>query len=74
MDIPKKVVKKKMVYEWIIGKESRPTSKRTFLDGIDFATREMNTIVDLTFDDAYHVRAGDGGEIIIYCETVEKEN
>jgi hypothetical protein len=62
-------------HEWIIGKEDHPTTFKDLHDGIWFAQNEMtdNLGIDLSHDDAYHVRAGEGGQIILFVE-IESKN
>lgn len=54
-------------HEWIIGEGTEHCIARDLRDGIYFAEQEMTKLgVDTSYDDAYNVRAGDGGEVILY--------
>jgi hypothetical protein len=56
-------------YEWVIGVEEHPTSARDLQAGIICAQQDMESMgLSLDSDDCYWVRAGEGGEIIIFRE------
>jgi hypothetical protein len=58
-------------HEWVIGNDSSiPLDAKDFEYGLHSAKQSMESLgVKLNFDDAYHVRAGDGSEVILYVET-----
>lgn len=61
-------------HEWVIGVEGHPTTAKDFEYGLHVAKGEMAELgVDLGYDDAYHVRAGDGSEVILYVEIESKD-
>jgi hypothetical protein len=42
---------------------------KEFTYGINVAQQEMESLgVNMSYDDCYHVRAGDVGEVILYVE------
>ena len=59
-------------HEWVIGVESRSTDAKDFAYGVHCAEKDMDSLgVNLSFDDAYHVRAGDGGEVILFVDVAD---
>lgn len=67
-------VKKIVHHEWTIGDESTPLTYKDLHDGIFLAQEEMKRLgVNLDWDDAYHVKAGDGYEVILYVDIKEKD-
>ena len=74
-DIPKHVVKTISRHEWVIGDEHKPDQDaKNFEYGLLFAKRAMTELgVDLNYDNAYSVRAGEGASIVVFVdiETVE---
>lgn len=71
-NVPSKEVIKTKRVEWTIGESDGPTDAKDFRFGLHHIYKEMENLgVDLTYDDAFYVRAGDGGEIILYVE-IEK--
>lgn len=73
MNIPKHVKKTVTRHEFIIGEEDRPTDARTFTDGIGWVQRKLAEMGIRNSDDMYYVRAGEGGQVIIFLETTKKE-
>lgn len=72
MNTPRHLVTNITRHEWIIGDSGSPTTARDLSDGIHTATAAMMALgLDLSHDDAYMVRAGDGGEVILYADVVE---
>lgn len=61
-------------HEWMIGDENSEYGvARTLADGILMAEKKMKELgVDLSYDDAYRFRAGNGGSIVLYVEIEEK--
>jgi hypothetical protein len=57
-------------HEWVIGDEySEKTTARDLQDGVRSAENDMKALgVDLSYDNAYHMRAGDGGQIVLFVE------
>jgi hypothetical protein len=56
-------------HEWVIGSGSQPMDAKEFTYGINVAQQEMESLgVNMSYDDCYHVRAGDAGEVILYVE------
>lgn len=56
-------------HEWVVGTESEPADAKTFGFAMSSIHGEMAELgVDLSYDDAYHVRAGDGGEVVFYVD------
>lgn len=73
MNTPTKTTTTIVRHAWTIGEESQPTTARDLSDGIFSAQRDMEALgVDLSYDDSYYVRAGDGGEIVLYVDIEEK--
>lgn len=73
-DVPVHRKVKKVTHEWVIGQADRPTDAKTFRFGLHHVTTEMEELgIDLEYDDAYYVRAGDGGEIILFTEIKKEE-
>lgn len=61
-------------HEWVIGTEDHPTTAKDFEFGLTSAKQDMESLgLDLGYDDAYHVRAGDGSEVIVYVEIEDKD-
>lgn len=61
-------------HSWTIGHAYGPTDAKEFRFGLHYVYQEMEKLgVDLSFDDAFRVTAGDGGEII-FSVTIEKRN
>ena len=62
-------------HEWIIGDEyEASTTAKDLHDGIWSAENEMRDMgIDLSYDDAYHFRAGDGGQIILFLDRKSDE-
>lgn len=61
-------------HEWVIGEEGTPTTAKDFYDGIYLARNQMEKLgVILSFDDAFFVKAGDGGQVILFVDIVKKE-
>lgn len=72
MDGPRHTTTTVTRHEWVIGREDGATDAKTFTYGINQAQREMKELgVDLAFDDCYRVRAGDGGQVILFVEVEE---
>jgi hypothetical protein len=68
-DIPKHSVSFTARHEWTIGTEERPADAKNFEYGLHSIKGMMKDLgFSLEHDDAYHVRAGDGGEVIVYAE------
>lgn len=69
MNNPRHTVKDITRHEWVIGEGDRATTARDLKDGIALAEHDMAELgVNLNFDDAYRVRGGDCGEVILYVE------
>jgi len=67
-DIPHHRVITVEKHEWVIGDGERELTARQLRDGIFFAQKEMEELgIDVSYDDAYHVRTGDN-EVILYVE------
>lgn len=75
MNTPTHVKTKITRHEWVIGHDHLPsTYNRDFHDGILVAERQMKELgVDLSYDDAYQVRSGDGGQIVLFVD-IEEDN
>lgn len=73
MNTPNHIITKVTKHEWVIGESDSPTTARDMRDGILCAQRDMQELgVDTSYDDAYMVRAGDGGEIILFVEVEDR--
>jgi hypothetical protein len=73
-DLPKKRTIKTTRHEWVIGVDSEPTDAKNFRFGLHTAYEEMSKLgVNLEFDDSFHVRAGEGGEVILFID-VERDS
>lgn len=69
MDLPRHKESTIVRHEWIIGTESEHTDAKTFRMGIHHAQNEMDNLgVHTENDDAFKVRAGEGGEVILYLD------
>jgi hypothetical protein len=72
-DVPKKRVTSKTRHEWVIGREDQDTDAKNFRFGLHDTYKEMEALgVNLENDDAFHVTAGDGGEVILYVALDEE--
>jgi hypothetical protein len=68
-NVPTKKVNTTARISWTIGQEDRPTDAKDFRFGLQYIYAEMQKLgVDRGLDDAFFVKAGDGGEIIVYVD------
>lgn len=71
-DIPKHRKIRTTRYEWVIGNEDGPTDAKNFRFGLHDVYNQMNALgVDLEYDDSFHVRAGEGGEVVLFIDIEE---